>query len=64
MENRNLFWNWFPALEKMIKDNRVPEIIGKNSHKTVKKLGMKECGVEWILEHKNFGIEFIDFKGF
>jgi hypothetical protein len=30
----------------MIKDNRVPEIIGKNSHKTVKKLGMKECGVE------------------
>jgi hypothetical protein len=34
------------SFRKTIKDNRVAEIIGKNSHKTVKKLGMKECGVE------------------
>jgi hypothetical protein len=30
----------------MIKENRVVEIIGKNSHKIVEKLGMQECGLE------------------
>jgi hypothetical protein len=42
----------------------VAEIIGKNSHKIVEKLGMQECGLELILEHKNFRREFIDFKRF
>jgi hypothetical protein len=29
----------------MIKENRVAEIIGKNSQKIIEKLGMKECGL-------------------
>jgi hypothetical protein len=48
----------------LIKDNRVAEKIGKKSQKIIEKLGMQECGLKRILEHKNFGREFIDFKGF
>jgi hypothetical protein len=48
----------------MITENRVAEIIRKISQKIVEKLGMQECGLKCILEHKNFRREFIDFKGF
>jgi hypothetical protein len=51
------------SFRKTIKENRVAEIIGKNSQKFVEKLGMQECGLEWILETIYFRREFMDFKG-
>jgi hypothetical protein len=52
------------SFRKMTKENRAAEIFRKNSQKILEKLGMQECGLESILEHKNFGTEFIDIKGF
>jgi hypothetical protein len=52
------------SFRKTIEENRVVEINGKNSQKIVEKIGMHECGLEGILEHKNFRREFINFKGF
>jgi hypothetical protein len=40
------FQNCFLGLGKLITENQVAEIIGKNSQKIVGKLGMQECELE------------------
>jgi hypothetical protein len=49
---------------KTIKENRVAEIIGKKSQKIVEKLGIQECGPEWVLEHTNLERKFPDLRNF
>jgi hypothetical protein len=38
--------------------------LGKIPRKIAENLGRQECGLEWILEHKNLRKEFLGFEGF
>jgi hypothetical protein len=62
-KNRNQFQIWFPFLEKWLRRIWWLKQL-KKSQKIVENLGMQEWELEWILEHNNWGREFLDFKEF